>query len=262
MKKILFILIIPVQLCLINLSLVGQTQNCYTQQLPQGITGISLSTAHQMASLYNEKQANYIRKQAINFADTRSVWFSLDKLKSFIAEIENKVCSSQCNTGNLDLGVRFYFGDYPDADYMTNNGNEDYATVKSTYGKHQTIFLVPTYRDQDRGAQVDFDPRDMGDLAKLQCKPKPLKITEPVNLGDNDPGSTNRVRGSVPPGSITPGTRKLLILSTTEPQYFISQFKKNAGKNAKGGTQTPNSPNTITNHGNSIPPDSKDGTAF
>lgn len=253
-----------IQLCLVNLSAVSQNPNCYTKRPPQEINtiGISLSTANQMATLYQEKQANYHRKQAIDFADTRSVWFSLDKLKSFIAEIEDSVCNSSCNTGKVDLGVRFYFGDYPDADYMTNKGNPDYATVKSSYGKHQTIFLVPTYMDNDRKAQVDFDPRDMGDLTKLQCKPKPLKITEPVNVGDNNLGSTNRVRGSVPPGSITTGARKLLILSTTEPQYFISQFKKDVGKNAKGGTQTPNSPTNIINHGNSIPPDSTDGTAF
>jgi hypothetical protein len=260
MKKILLIFIIPVQLCLINLSAVGQTPNCYTQRLPQGITGISLSTANQMASLYRDKQANYHSKQAIDFADTRSVWFSLATLKSFIAEIENKVCNSPCNTGNLDLGVRFYFGDYPDSNYMTNKGNEDYATVKSTYGKHQTIFLVPTYMD-DSKAQVDFDPRDMGDLTAQKCRPKPLKITDPVNVGDNGSASTNR-KGSSTPGSIASGQHKLLILSTAEPQYFISQFKKTGGKNAKGGPQTPNGITTIVNHGNSIPPDPTEGTAF
>jgi hypothetical protein len=75
--------------------------------------------------------------------DSRSVWFSLDDLKDFIAEIES-------TTATGELGVRIYFGEYSTAMLTTQPQNAQYA------GLH-TLLMVPTVEKAD-GFNHDFDP--------------------------------------------------------------------------------------------------------
>lgn len=236
----------------------------YTQN---PITGISINTAKGMASIYRQNQWKTLNLNQ-NFLDSRSVWFSLDKMKSFIAEIEAQSCEASCTP--LKLGIRIYEGAYPNFENMGNiKLNTDYRDVKDEYSRHMTMFMVPTYYDQARNVQVDFDPRNKGNN---KCAPTPLKDllgrTDPKLISESSvaiarngklkvvetepvPGSGNKLLGATP----APGgpARLNLILSAIENQTFYSEKKK-------PGIQTASA--SIVNHGNTIPPDSETGTAF
>jgi hypothetical protein len=94
-----------------------------------------------------------------NQVDSRSVWFDLNTLKSFIATIENKVnneCGNHCEKG---LGIRIYFGEYD----ATNSPKTDYVNL-------HTLIMVPTIKDRNKFGtpeeNVDFDPDYLS-----SCKP-------------------------------------------------------------------------------------------
>lgn len=117
----------------------------------------------------------------IDLNKTRSVWISLEKLKQFVYEIESKTCD--CDTSKL--GVRVYFGVYPnDVDWQQstnpngfwkdlNNPNApdgDFRAqiiaknqtlgqaARNTYAGITTIFMVPTINSGN--VNWDFDPAD------------------------------------------------------------------------------------------------------
>lgn len=105
-----------------------------------------------------------------NKSKTRSVWLSLEKLKQFVYEVESKTCD--CDSAQL--GVRVYFGEYPEDIDWQNGFQSDLSnpnapdgnfrstvldtTGMNTYAKRATIFMVPTI-NSGRGNQ-DFDPAD------------------------------------------------------------------------------------------------------
>lgn len=95
---------------------------------------VPATTTDAKASWAKEQSASIMLSDSV---DSRSVWFSLDSLKTFICTIE------KYNEGLVkksdSLGIRFYFGVYSD-------------THNIYPGKH-TLILVPTR------SKVDFDPR-------------------------------------------------------------------------------------------------------
>jgi hypothetical protein len=117
----------------------------------------------------------------IDHNKTRSVWISLEKLKQFVYEIESKTCD--CDTSKL--GVRVYFGVYPnDVDWQQatnpigfwqdlNNPNASDGDFRgqviaknqtlglppvNNYAGITTIFMVPTINSSN--INWDFDPAD------------------------------------------------------------------------------------------------------
>lgn len=88
--------------------------------------------------------------------DSRSVWFDLNKLKSFIAEVESitqeKTGDDHCDR---NLGVRIYFGEYT-KDQLS-------PETKDYEGLH-TLVMVPTIRSRNAAdintvnENIDFDP--------------------------------------------------------------------------------------------------------
>lgn len=133
------------------------------------------------------------------FQDSRCAWFSLDRLKQFICNIEN---DSKCVGLQHDqLGIRFYYAIYPDPAAGDFTGSE----YVDKLGQH-TLYLVPTV--QYRGGDVDFDP-------KRSCE-KNQGLEGIVYLG---PLLLNK--------NTKPKT-KLDILS--EPDNHNSQFSMNNGK--------------------------------
>lgn len=88
---------------------------------------------------YRDKRWNLINQTA-GIEDARSIWFSLDGLKSFINTIEKN--SASLNIPSKDLGVNMYYAVY--------KNNPEYK------GLH-TIFMAPTYKNNN-GEQIDFDP--------------------------------------------------------------------------------------------------------
>lgn len=97
--------------------------------------------------------------KGIKQVDSRSVWFDLNTLKSFIATLESKVnaqCGDHCKQ---ELGIRIYFGEY-------DNTN----SPKTMYVNLHTLIMVPTIKDQTKlgtpNENVDFDPDYLS-----SCKP-------------------------------------------------------------------------------------------
>lgn len=240
------------------------------------IAGISNATANSMAKNYRGGQWKILNNNQ-SFTEARSVWFSLDKIKSFIGEMEALTNSATC-TSKLDLGVRIYIGTYPDIQMLDKVGIKDktaFKDVKDSYGKHLTLFMVPTYHGSD-STQIDFDPRNMGsniclptplkDLLKIKTNPSassstlysnaellkfkkygfsPSEINPPTTLP-----VTNKSISPAPTSSLTTPLKFSLILSGVERQEFF-----NPGKTIMKVT-------TVINHGNTIPPDPDNGSAF
>lgn len=138
-----------------------------------GFNGLSVNAAAQLSGLY---AANHYPNYTINGAltDSKSIWFSLDSIKKFIFKIEEAMC--KCGV-NHDLGVRIYFGEYPDASSMANNA--EFNTLDPVMAQRHTLFMVPTYNYA--GADYDFDPWHLG---KGGCE-KPTTICEWVNADDS-----------------------------------------------------------------------------
>lgn len=137
--------------------------------------------------------------KGINQIDSRSVWFDLNTLKSFIATIENKVntqCGDHCKQ---ELGIRIYFGEYD----ATNSPKTDYVNL-------HTLIMVPTIKDKTKlgtpSENVDFDPDYLS-----SCKPMlppdtaNLDILLPT-INTTDMTAMNHGEIIPPPPPTTPGS--------------------------------------------------------
>lgn len=99
---------------------------------------ITVDRAIRLVSNYNSNQYPRLHQDtAADFQDTKSVWFSLQMMKDYIAELDGQ-------TG-ID-GIRFHFGAYGNGRGSTRNG----------YSNHQTIIMVPTI-EGDTNSQYDID---------------------------------------------------------------------------------------------------------
>jgi hypothetical protein len=87
--------------------------------------------------------------------DATSIWFSLEKLKRFIWQIESQGCKDNC----LDtlIGIRLYYIRYPDTTGMRAEGLA--GLMPSTYAQHHSIAMVPTYWDFNLRKNIDYDPK-------------------------------------------------------------------------------------------------------
>jgi len=94
---------------------------------------------------------NDLKAKGKNFQDARSCWFSLKTLKEYIAIVESS--SSKLDISPDSLGIRFYYGVYPQ---RINPLVNRFDTLNA--GRH-TLFLVPTYSKGIRNQNIDFDPR-------------------------------------------------------------------------------------------------------
>jgi hypothetical protein len=119
---------------------------------------ISGAFAQQISNLYAKN--HYPRASSYTIPrDSRSVWFSLETLKSFLWEIESRTATCKEGCADLNLGVRIYFAEYP----KKVNPNDPFNPL---FIKHHTIFMVPTYAKsipQGQGLppiyeNYDFDP--------------------------------------------------------------------------------------------------------
>lgn len=149
--------------------------NCYTgTNAETKFDGIEAPLVKVMLEKYRTNHwANY-KIDGVDSMDSRSVWFSLKRLKTFINLIETKACENGCTKELPELGIRMYFAEYPDS--LPKAGDialpwESYphlanGNVPIEYQKHHTLILVPTI-DLEKNVHLDFDPsKDFKD-----CKP-------------------------------------------------------------------------------------------
>ncbi len=140
---------------------------------------------------YRNQQWNWISSNpsfpttASSMRDSRSVWFSLDKLKDFIANIESSVESNTtegCVGNHCDrkLGIRIYFGTY---------GSSHYPPTSMYYGKH-TLVMIPTYQNANQfgtpSENLDFDPKYMDAFGILGSPVDTASITALIPTLDLD----------------------------------------------------------------------------
>ena len=96
--------------------------------------------------------------------DSKSIWFSLDRLKNFIWQIEKQNCDSGCPDS---LGLRIYFGRYPNLKGYKDGRDSGLANVKVDYSGRLTLFMVPTYWNSARSVYYDFLPLENNCKAAL-----------------------------------------------------------------------------------------------
>lgn len=146
-------------------AVVGAT-NCYPAATSgTQFNGLSALLAYKLAKNYKNNQLvainNALFPGAANGSDgdARSVWFDLETLKRFIYEIESQTCG-KCNNSSKVLGVRIYYGAYPDSTAWSDSmWTTALAGVPSNYAGKHTVMLVPTYHNAATNAEIDFDPK-------------------------------------------------------------------------------------------------------
>jgi hypothetical protein len=165
-------------------------------------------------------QANGTR----NNNDSRSVWFSIKKLKDYIRDME--ASSLSCSTQDSLSGLRFYFIRYPERDLKkADNAWNQYGYFSKTnmpkdYANRHSLMIVPTRYDKSADLDIDYDPRfcTAGKFDNLSIVMKRLISLEKsentlnrVNAGsdlakssfitsdDSDAGSVAVNRGSIIP---------------------------------------------------------------
>jgi|GEM_PF-2534485 len=158
MKKILIVLV------LITAAFIGCRTHLDQEPKPvcptckdytnESFDGLSVTAAAQLSNLY---AAHHYPNYTINgnADDARAIWFSLDKMKKFIAKIEEAMC--KCDSAR-DLGIRIYFGEYPDAPGMQSSASFNMLDVNMA--QRHTLFMVPTYNYNN--VDYDFDPWHLG----------------------------------------------------------------------------------------------------
>jgi len=109
---------------------------------------MSTDTIQELVNNYHENQLAFINEN-LGIDDAHSIWFDLDTVKKFIAEIEHQARLIDPSCPDVDLGIRFYYAAYPE------NPSEP---VPQDYAKRHTLVMIPTKRENDgRGVMLNYD---------------------------------------------------------------------------------------------------------
>ena len=117
---------------------------------------IDFRLAKRMAQDYaddNGKKFVWDNERMEKVIDSKSIWFDYEKMKQFLAYVEQSICKNGCDT-TLRLGIRFYYAKYPSAADMS--AYPDLAEVPIEYANKHTLFMVPTFWNGVK--HIDFDP--------------------------------------------------------------------------------------------------------
>lgn len=117
--------------------------------------------------------------------DSRSVWFSTNQLKRLIHEMESTMLA---NKNTPELGVRFYFTEYPDSASFSKYPY--FSDTPKMYQKRHSLLMVPTYNDE--GKNIDFDFK----AAFKDGKPQTFAESMRAKLGDGRKAMKSQVVGS------------------------------------------------------------------
>lgn len=195
MKKLLF-LSNGIMLMLLLLS--NTVNNKKTEAAPLNFNDVQLGVDPELARdmVKNFKSDIWNGRKVRNqvYLDSRSVWFSLYKLKKFIKLIEDSTSAANCRVDSFDLGIRIYFGDYPDKPQKWNYYQEyvkDHKLPDDYMGLHSVV-MVPTRYNPGDGFHYDFDPRMIRSCnsipmqevmdSLIKIKKATLALHDPVSL--------------------------------------------------------------------------------
>ncbi len=124
---------------------------------------VDASLAKMMADNYRKNYIDMRRRVGkypnftypANVNDARSIWFSLEMLKTFISDIETQGTAA----GKMPSGLRFYYIQYPAQILPTNNTYAYFDGVDPKFANLHSLMSVPTYFDATANINVDYDPR-------------------------------------------------------------------------------------------------------
>jgi hypothetical protein len=147
------------------------TNTCFSFNPPSTFQGVNGTLAKALVENYRTHQwKTYRNLGPTQLPDTRAVWFSVERLKHFLYEIEQSACASKCNMSNMVLGVRVYYGTYPEKEEWRKNEYELVADgIDPNYAGTHTVVFVPTFFNGTK--DVDFDPKHW---IPGQCQPMPM----------------------------------------------------------------------------------------
>lgn len=101
--------------------------------------------------------------------DAGSIWFDLQSIKDFIADIDVHNAEKAKTDDDKINGIRFYYGAYP----------ENFHGVPSSYTDRHTLVFVATFREKngvlrcdDEGREVEWgsvDPMNFGFPCPPDC---------------------------------------------------------------------------------------------
>lgn len=126
-------------------------------------------------------------RQPGSTSDSRAAWFSFEDLRRFMAQIESNTFVT-CNNVSGPLGIRFYYGEYPDCNsplWGTPVLPIGAPLFLERYAGMHTLLLVPTYNDGTNN--VDFEPN----FANAGGTPMP--ITQVFQTVAPTPGTATNV---------------------------------------------------------------------
>jgi len=113
---------------------------------------LEVALIHKMTELYQNNSED---------ADAKAVWFDLETLKKFTYHLE--MAAKKNNVASQDLGVRIYYGRYPNRGTWNNTstGYRDLSDFPSNpktnqYEMLHTVVMVPTIKKDS--VNHDFDP--------------------------------------------------------------------------------------------------------
>lgn len=262
MKKILIATnIITASLLLFAFTRPGNTAKPETVQAGPSSPislGVNMNVAKEMVENYRNGIWKGRKVRNYYYKDARSVWFSLAKLKNFIADIELKIKGGKeikCDIDDFDLGVRIYFGNYPDSNWQNPKYGNYFNNhmLPETYRGLHTVMMVPTLYNVTDGFNYDFDPRFINANGK-KCEAYRIDSVMKLLQAANNITPPNEYIANNEFYSIMPDNRDSKGLSRKE---FIPGTPTNAKKATKTPETTAGTTSTnvdFTNAGTLIPP--------
>lgn len=122
------------------------------------ITPISELDVNLIKTMVNNYKSNQLRfvEDGLKKPDTQSIWFDLETLKSFVAQIEKNTKANDSTINTNQLGIRMYYASYPAKEDMV--AFEDLRETPQEYEKMQTLIMIPTIKIEK--SNVDYNPLD------------------------------------------------------------------------------------------------------
>ena len=152
----------------------------------ESISTLKTSLISDLVERYRKNQLTYINQHMPESdSDSHSIWFDLDTIKKFIYHIEKNVQINRVSNG-AKLGLRIYYGAYPEASEFTSPGYEDIAYLATDpqtmkYGLKHTLIFIPTIYNESLVDNVDFNPLDSNTYNGYISMEKSDKIKDDPN---------------------------------------------------------------------------------
>jgi hypothetical protein len=133
--------------------IMGTEQNDSSEGQNQSVSPIKMSSdlIQELVDNYRDNQLTFINEN-LEINDAHSIWFDLETIKNFVAEIENQARLIDPTCPDKNLGIRFYYAAYPE---------DPTSPVPDDYAMRHTLVMVPTKKEDDGSGEMlnyDFNP--------------------------------------------------------------------------------------------------------